>query len=163
MKLNKLSRNTKKTHLILFHSRQNILNKDNISIKINNRRLKLVDHIKYSGIYVDKHLSWDEHIKQLSSKLSRANGILSKLRHNASLSTCLQVYYTLFYSYLSYGCAMWGLTSKYNINTINNFKRNVLESSPRALLLHDPILLSYRLLCLLISFIFQYYFVSIRR
>ena len=77
MKLYKLSLNTKKTHLILFHSRQNILNKDNISVKINNKRLKLVDHIKYLGIYLDKHLSWDGHIKQLSSKLSRANDILS--------------------------------------------------------------------------------------
>ena len=57
MKLNKLSLNTKKTHLILFHSRQNKLNKDNISIKINNKRLKLVDHIKYLGMYLDKHLS----------------------------------------------------------------------------------------------------------
>ena len=100
MKLNKISLNTKKTDLILFHSRQNILNKDNISIKINNKRLKLVDHIKYLGTYLDKQPSWDEHIKQLSSKLSRANGILSKLRHNAPLTTCLQVYYALFYSYL---------------------------------------------------------------
>ena len=127
MKLNKLSLNTKKTHLILFHSRQNKLNKDNISIKINNKRLKLVDHIKYLGMYLDKHLSWDEHIKQLSSKLSRANSILSKLRHNAPLTTCLQVYYALFYSYLSYGCAIWGLTSKYNINTINNLQKKCLR------------------------------------
>ena len=125
MKLNKLSLNTKKTHLILFHSRQNILNKDNI--KINNKRLKLVDHIKYLGMCLDKHLSWDEHIKQRSSKLSRANGILSKLRHNAPLTTCLQVYYALFYSYLSYGCAIWGLTSKYNINTINNLQNKCLR------------------------------------
>ena len=50
MKLNKLSLNTKKTHFILFYFRQNKLNKDNISIKINNKRLKLVDHIKYLGM-----------------------------------------------------------------------------------------------------------------
>ena len=98
-KLNKLSLNTKKTNLIVFHSGQNRLSNDNISIKINNKRLKPVEHIKYLGMYLDKYLSWDEHIKQLSSKLSRANNILSKLRNNTPLKTCLQVYYALFHSH----------------------------------------------------------------
>ena len=60
---------------------------------------------------LDKHLSWDAHIRQLCTKLSRANGILSKLRHNAPLEVCLQVYYAIFYSHLIYGCNIWGLTA----------------------------------------------------
>ena len=48
-------------------------------------------------MYLDKHLSWDMHIKQLSFKLGRANGILSKLRHNAPLDVCLHIYYALFF------------------------------------------------------------------
>ena len=51
MKLNKLSLNTKKTNLIVFHSRQNRLSDDNISIKINNKRLTSVEHNKYLGMY----------------------------------------------------------------------------------------------------------------
>ena len=39
-------------------------------MKINNKRQTPVEHIKYLGMYLDKHLSCDEHIKQLSSKLS---------------------------------------------------------------------------------------------
>lgn len=62
-------------------------------------------------MFLDKHLSWDVRINQLCTKLSRANGILSKLRHNAPLEVCLQVYYAIFYSHLIYGCNIWGLTS----------------------------------------------------
>ena len=40
-------------------------------------------------MYIDKHLSWDVHIHHLSKKLSRANGIISKLRHNAPKEVCL--------------------------------------------------------------------------
>ena len=67
---------------------------------------------------IDKFLNWNIHIEELSKKLSRANGILSKLRYNAPLDRCLQVYYAIFYSYLNTGCNVWGFTSEKNINDI---------------------------------------------
>ena len=82
LKVNKLSLNAGKTELIFFHSKQRPLNYD-ISIKFN-----------------DKFLSWSFHVFQLSKKLSRANGILSKLRHHAPIEICLQVYYAILYSHL---------------------------------------------------------------
>ena len=111
LRLNKLSLNSDKTELIFFHSKRRTLNYDGISIKFNGKKLDPVDNIKYLGMYIDKYLSWDFHIQQLSKKLSRANGILSKLRHNAPIETCLQVSYAIFYSHLIYGCNIWGLTT----------------------------------------------------
>ena len=127
MKLNKLSLNTDKTNFVLFHSRQNLFDKGNLSIKFNNKKLKLVDCVKYLGMYSDKHLSWDMYINQFSVKLSRVNGILSELRHNAPLDVCLQIYYALFYSHLSYGCGIWGLTTKSNIDIINNVQKRCIR------------------------------------
>ena len=69
-------------------------------------------------MYLDRHLSWDVHILQLSKKLSTANGILSKLRHNVPKKVCLDVYYALFYSHLNYGCNLWGTATKENIDKI---------------------------------------------
>ena len=66
-------------------------------------------------MFIDKFLNWNHHVNNLSKQLSRANGVLSKLRHNASLDICLQVYYGIFFSYLIYGCNLWGLTSEENI------------------------------------------------
>ena len=64
---------------------------------------------------IDKYLNWNHHITNLSKQLSRANGVLSKLRYNASLEFCLQVYYAIFHSHLTYGCNLWGFTSEENI------------------------------------------------
>ena len=114
MKLNKLSLNTDKTNFVLFRSRQNLFDKGNLSIKFNNKKLKSVDYVNY--------LSWDMHINQLS-----VNGILSKLRHNAPLDVCLQIYYALFYSHLSYGCGIWGLTTKSNIDITNNLQKRCIS------------------------------------
>ena len=85
---------------------------------MNGFKLKPVDYIKYLGMYIDKHLNWNQHIDELTKKLNRANGILSKLRYNTTLDICLQVYYAIFYSYLIYGCNVWGFTSEENINAI---------------------------------------------
>ena len=78
-------------------------------------------------MYIDKHLDWNQHIHELSKKLSRANGILSKLRYNASLETCVQVYYSIFYSHLIYGCNVWGLSSEENIQKIEVLQKKCVR------------------------------------
>ena len=127
LRLNKLSPNTNKTELIFFHSRQHLMNYEDISIKFNGIKLLPVDHVKYLGMYIDKYLSWNFHIAHLSKKLSRANGILSKLRHNASMETCLQVYYAIFHSHLIYSCNIWGLTLEENIKKIEVLQKKCLR------------------------------------
>jgi len=127
LRLNKLSLNTNKTELIFFHSRQHLLNYEGISIKFNGKKLHPVNHVKYLGMYIDRYLSWNFHILQLTKKLSRANGILSKLRHNAPIETCLQVYYAIFYSHLIYSCNIWGLTSNENIKKIEVLQKKCLR------------------------------------
>ena len=81
-------------------------------------------------MYIDKHRSWNFHILQLSKKLSRANGILSKLRHNAPIEVCLQVYYAIFYSHLMYGCNLWGLTTEDNIHKIEIIQKKCVRIIP---------------------------------
>ena len=122
-----MSLNAGKPEFIFFHSNQHSLNYDEISIKFNGLKLSPVDKIKYLGMYIDKYLSWNYHIQHLSTKLSRANGILSKLRHDAPLETCLQVYYAMFYSHLIYGCNIWGLTSEETLNKIEVLQKKCLR------------------------------------
>ena len=82
---------------------------------------------KYLGMFIDKFLSWNFHVLQLSKKLSRANGILSKLRHHAPIEICLQVYYGIFYSHLIYGCNIWGLTSEENLKKIEILQKKCIR------------------------------------
>ena len=79
-------------------------------------------------MYLDKNLSWDFHIHKLSNSLSRATGILSKLRHIAPRSVCLNVYYALFYSHLYYGACIWGLTSQKNLKIIETLQNKCVRT-----------------------------------
>ena len=117
LRLNRLSLNAKKTELIIFRSKRKPIY-CNTYFKLNGILLKPKDSVKYLGMHIDKHLTWDTHILNLGKSLSRANGILSKLRHYSPKAVCLNVYYALFYSHLTYGACVWGLTSEKNIKKI---------------------------------------------
>ena len=122
---NRLSLNVSKSKLLIFQSKYKNIDYSKTSIKLNGIRLLRSDHVKYLGIFIDNNLTWDYNTIQLSIKLSRTNGILNKLDHFTPLSSLISVYYSLFYSHVTYGCSVWSLTKMLNINKINFFRKNV--------------------------------------
>ena len=127
LKANRLSLNAKKSKLIIFKSKRKLIPSESFSIKVNGFKLEPTDNVKYLGLYLDQNLSFDYHINQLSKKLSRSNGILSKLRHFTSKETLISVYYSLFYSHILYGCPVWSLTALYNINYISILQKKCIR------------------------------------
>ena len=61
-----------KVLLILFHSRYLTFNPIHLSIKLDKIKLFPVEHLKYLGMFLDNHLTWEYHINQLSKKFSQA-------------------------------------------------------------------------------------------
>jgi len=123
---NRLSLNIDKTRLLLFHSKYDKKEID-INIKMKGVRLEPSHSVKYLGIHLDENLSWDIHIKELRNKLSRANGIISKLRHYVPKSTIMQIYYSLFFSHLTYGILVWSLTTQKNLDIISILQRKSIR------------------------------------
>ena len=103
---------------ILFHSRHKNINYTNFSIKINGIKLNPTEHVKYLGVYMDKHLSWDFHINQLCNKSSQAN---------VPKKTMVSVYYALFYSHMTYGSLVWSLTTQNNLDSIFRLQKKCIR------------------------------------
>ena len=74
-----MSLNVAKTNFVIFHPYNKPL-KHNVTNIINKTALKEGDHIKYLGVIVDSALSWKDHILNLTKKLSRAIGVMYKIR-----------------------------------------------------------------------------------
>ena len=108
---------------------QNIVSENNVSASIafdifsTRLVLKLHTHVKYLGIFIDEVLSCNKQIDILSSKLSRVNGILSKLCHFAPLKACLWVYYSMFYSHMLHGSLVWFYTEEINFVWVNKLQK----------------------------------------
>ena len=76
---------------------------------------------------LDEHLTFKEHINTLKQKLSRANGILAKLRHYLSLDVLRTIYYALFDSHLRYACQVWGQANTTLIDTLQKLQNKALR------------------------------------
>ena len=104
---NKISLNCAKTEFIIFH-KPGHKPTFNFKIKMNGHRVRPSDHIKYLGVYLDSTLSGHSHCENLTKKLKRANGMLSKIRHYVPVTELRSIYYAIFSSHMMYGSQVWG-------------------------------------------------------
>jgi len=79
LRANKLSLNNNKTDSMLLTSRKH--NPASFTVIINNHNISPEDNLKYLGVLLDNQLSWKPHVQRVKTQLSRACGILSKLKH----------------------------------------------------------------------------------
>ena len=126
LRANKISLNTSKTELVIFKSRHKVITK-NLNFRISGQKLIPVQSIKYLGVKLDENLTFVSHINDLSLKLSRANGMLSKIRHYVAYDTLLSIYHAIFNSHLRYGCQVWGQTSNQYISRIISLQNKAMR------------------------------------
>ena len=91
--------------------------------------------VKYLGVHLDEHLNWKTHIASIATKLRRANGALSKLRHFVPTKIALNVYHAIFSSHARYASQIWGLCDNsvtHRILTLQNTAMRLLTfNGPR--------------------------------
>ena len=80
--VNRLSLNAKKTNMMIFHSKQNKLSINEITIiKINDIPIERLTEFKFLCILIDSNLTWSHHCNYIDNKLSRMCGVVSRLKH----------------------------------------------------------------------------------
>ena len=88
---NKLSLNVNKSNFVLFHPYQKKMVSP-FSLCINDNPVKQEKYVKYLGILLDSNLTWKPHICEISKKVRRGIGILSKIRHYVNIRILIQLY-----------------------------------------------------------------------
>ena len=66
--------------------------------------------VKYLGLLIDNKLNFQTHIALLEKKVSRAVGIIFKVKHFLLQVVLRQLYFALIHSQLIYGLIIWGST-----------------------------------------------------
>ena len=124
---NRLSLNVDKTEFVVFRPpRSDSTNR--FTLKLNGTTLYESPKIKYLGLILDKKLSWKHHIFELRKKLSRAVGILYKMRAlNTPQNVLMSLYYSLFHSHLSYGICLYGLADSQYTSKITLIQKKAVR------------------------------------
>ena len=126
LRSNELSINESKTEVLLFRSASAKVPND-FFIEINDWKVFPSKFVKYVGVFIDENLNWNCHFTSLCIKLSQSVGIISKLRHYTSTDICVSVYYSLFQSYLLYGCLSWQFANETLLNKIKVLQRKAIR------------------------------------
>ena len=119
-----LALNIDKTNFVIFHSPQKKIAEQ---IKFMKKKIQRKISVKFLGVLLDSNLRWKSHITELSKKLSRTIGIFCKIRHFVPLEILKALYFSLFYSFVSYGIAVWALTHKSLLDPIAVSQKKILR------------------------------------
>ena len=123
---NRLALNIDQTNFVIFHSPR-IKLPGLVIIIFCRKKIQQENCVKFLGVLLDCNLSWKYHINELSKKLSRTIGIFYKIRHFVPCEILKTLYYSLFYSFVSYGIAVWGFTYKFHIQKLSLLQKKIIR------------------------------------
>ena len=108
MKSNRLALSILKTNFVLFHFKR-LKPYKSLNLKIDGVNIQEVSTVKYLGVTFDSNLTWKNHVNERCLKLSKTEGIFSKLRYYINVVILIMLYYSLIYPFLTYGIFKFGV------------------------------------------------------
>ena len=102
LKANKLTLNADKTKYIVFGTNRQLTHKNDLNLKVGNKKIERVSSMKYLGIILDENLSFTEHIKYIFNKSTKKLGILRRAREYLDQKTSILLFKSLIVPYLDY-------------------------------------------------------------
>lgn len=137
---NRLLINTKKSNAVIFSYKPATVQKvkENLLFKCHSHSclydcncdsIKIVNTVKYLGLYVDSDLCWRSHVDYLQKKLRRINYNLYHMRGYLTETDLRTLYISWFESTMRYGIIHWGGTYSQIIKPIVNMQKLALRTA----------------------------------
>ena len=90
-------------------------------------------HTKFLGVIIHQNLSWQAHIKAISSKIAKSTGIIIKSRQFFLSNTLCTLYNSLILPYLQYCSIIWASTYSSHLQPLFRLQKKVLR-----IITHSP-------------------------
>ena len=127
-KANKLSLNLAKTNYVIFSPKNTNIDYANAELVLDGEAIKPVYLAKFLGIFVDNHITWKSHIEHLCSQLSKGLYILKNSKNYIPNWARKMLYYSFFYSHITYGLLLWGpMCTKANHKRIEKSQKRAVR------------------------------------
>ena len=107
LRSNKISLNTSKTEILIFRPKGKSITK-HLNFRISGEKISTSSTVNFLGVLLHENLQWQTHIDSLITKLSRAVGLLSKVRYYVPKYSLRTIYFSIFNSQMICTCQVWG-------------------------------------------------------
>ena len=105
---NKLSINSDRTYLVLFHLKNKPVPRDFTGLQTQAMKIDRVQSVQYLGMLLDEKLYWHEHVTQTCASLIKYFGIFNHIKNFVSVKIERQLYFAFVYSRIQYGIEIYG-------------------------------------------------------
>ena len=96
-------------------------------VLLNDTTVPLSNPVKYLGVTLGYMLTFKSRIKVLETNLSKAVGIICKLKFVLLKDALIKLYYALFHPHLFYGLVIWVSTYPSYLMKINTHQNQVVK------------------------------------
>ena len=124
---NKLTLNAKKSSFIIFKSTRSKINNLPDKFLFNNTEIMRSNSIKYLGLTLDEHLTFNLHIQNVCNSIRRYFKIFYNIRRYINCKQVEILYYSMIYSQIKYGLIVYGFTTKNNIKKLQTLQNQLLK------------------------------------
>ena len=134
LRANKISINTSKTKIMVFHLKQKpvpyfnfVFNNNDINAYQNPSLVSSIERItneseipayKMLGVFLDENLTFNYHVKQTRNKISKALFFLTKAKNLLSSKALKSLYFALVHPHFLYCLPIYSSTSKKNMDSL---------------------------------------------
>ena len=122
---NGLKLNAGKTKYMLFANKKI----EDIEVYLGDDRLIKSETEKFLGVLIDTKLNWSNHIRNLSTKISRNSGILFKLKGKVPGKILQLIYNSFIQSHLYYCATIWGTRSLNSIQQVFSAQKKGIRAA----------------------------------
>ena len=122
---NGLKLNAGKTKYMLFANKKI----EDIEVYLGGHRLMKSETEKFLGVLIDTNLNWSNHIRNLSTKISRKSGILFKLKGKVPGKILQLIYNSFIQSHLYYCATIWGTRSLNSIKQVFSAQKKGIRAA----------------------------------
>jgi hypothetical protein len=144
---NKLTLNVSKTKYLIFRNKKMPIFPEKHKLKIGNEYIERIGdncrekYFKFVGMRLDEYLSWDDHTKHVSNKITSANFALNQVKNILPIQVRKLVYNSLIRCHIEYGILAYASVKSKGINKIKTLqKRSVRLVAGKSRAAHaDPV------------------------
>ena len=84
------------------------------------------------SVFIDSHLTWENHIEHCKSKVSSGIYALNMSKHVLKQSHLKILYYSLIHSHLTYGLILWGNALQKYISKLGRVQKKAIRAITRS-------------------------------
>ena len=140
-KQNKLCLNSSKTNCMLMSGKCSAHRNESLSVHLEGEKIDNVQVMKYLGLQIDYHLTFESHINAVCGKIAARTGLLWRIRNFIPMNVAMTLYTSLIYPHLLYAnFALDGTT-----NNLKNRLQVQQNNGLRAVLKRDYLYSSVQL------------------